>query len=155
MFIEDEYYINRISSPIDNEDNKVDKYRYQKKYHKKVGIRTKTYRMKTDTIERILNFSKNHNESQASILRNAYKRYSEHQLSFFLRYWEIKDNFKFDTRKGFKMKQELVNQIEETCKTGGFSKGAFVSLIIDDYIAERSKEKNKPWEFNCSQGLFM
>lgn len=143
MFIEDEYYINIVNSTIEDENNKVDKYRFQKKYQKKVGIRTKTYRMKTDTIERVLEFSKSHNESQASILRNAYKRYSEHQLSFFLRYWEMKDNFKFDTRKGFKMKQELVNQIEETCKTGGFSKGAFVSFIIDDYIAERIRDENK------------
>ena len=143
MFIEDEYYIKIVNSTIEDENNKVDKYRFQKKYQKKVGIRTKTYRMKTDTIERVLEFSKSHNESQASILRNAYKRYSEHQLSFFLRYWEMKDNFKFDTRKGFKMKQELVNQIEETCKTGGFSKGAFVSFIIDDYIAERIRDENK------------
>lgn len=143
MFIEDEYYINIVNSTVKDENNKVDKYRFQKKYQKKVGIRTKTYRMKTDTIERVLEFSKSHNESQASILRNAYKRYSEHQLSFFLRYWEMKDNFKFDTRKGFKMKQELVNQIEETCKTGGFSKGAFVSFIIDDYIAERIRDENK------------
>lgn len=143
MFIEDEYYINIVNSTIEDENNKVDKYRFQKKYQKKVGIRTKTYRMKTDTIERVLEFSKSHNESQASILRNAYKRYSEHQLSFFLRYWEMKDNFKFDIRKGFKMKQELVNQIEETCKTGGFSKGAFVSFIIDDYIAERIRDENK------------
>lgn len=154
MFYEDEYYIKNIESMftdennnvdfiIEDESNKVDKYRYQNKYHKKVGLRTKTYRMKKDTIERIADFSKSHNESHASILRNAYDEYSKHTLSFFMRYWLIKEDYKFDTWKGFKIKQEFVNQIEETCKSGGFSKGAFVSFIIDDYIAKRIKDENK------------
>ena len=99
--------------------------------------------MKKDTIERIAEFSKSHNESHASILRNAYDEYSKHTLSFFMRYWLIKEDYKFDTWKGFKIKQEFVNQIEETCKSGGFSKGAFVSFIIDDYIAKRIKDENK------------
>ena len=126
-----------------SKNNNIDKYRFQKKYQKKVGLRTKTYRMKTDTIEKITKFSESHNESHASILRNAYEYYTKHTEEFAVKFWLIKEDYKFDTWKGFKIKQDFVNQIAETCNSFRFTKGAFVSLIIDDYINQRIKCENK------------
>lgn len=117
------------------DEERKNKYRFQERWQEKNGYRSKSYRLNEDTIKNLTQFSKENNVSQVSVLRNAYKRYIEHNSADFeLNYETVVKNKRIDVKKDFKIKKDISDEIETTCKEHNYSYGYFVTTILDDYI---------------------
>ena len=118
------------------DEERKNKYRFQERWQEKNGYQIKSYRLNEDTVKNLMQFSKEKNVSQVSVLRNAYKRYIElDSVDFKLNYETIVNNKRIDEKKGFKMTQEFANEIKTICKEHDYLYGYFVTMILDDYIA--------------------
>lgn len=127
---------NQIIFEAYTDEEKKNKYRFQKRWQRKNRYTTKSYRLDETTVKNVLEFSKDNNISQASILRNAYKRFIENnQLDCDLNYEMIINNKSINVKKGFKVKEEFAKEIENTCKEHNYTYGHFVTMILDDYMA--------------------
>lgn len=142
-----DYGSNKVSNRNDGgytADEMNNKYRFQKRWQEKNGYIVKSYRLNEETINKLLLFSEENSMSQASILRNAFQRYKENnKLNFFLKAITLVEDKKFGIKKGFKITKEIADEIESACKEHGYSYGCFVTMILDDYMAnEKPNEKN-------------
>lgn len=142
-----EYASNKVNNRNNigyTSDEMKNKYRFQKRWQEKNGYIVKSYRLNEETIEKLLKYSKDNNMSQASILRNAFQRYKENnKLNFFLNAIDFAGEKKFNVKKGFKITKKIADEIETACKEYGYAYGCFVTMILDDYMANMNQnEKN-------------
>ena len=71
-------------------------------WQEKNGYQVKSYRLNEDTVKNLMQFSKEKNVSQVSVLRNAYKRYIElNSANFKLNYETIVNNKRISPNKIF------------------------------------------------------
>lgn len=136
--------VNKITNGGYTSDEMNNKYRFQKRWQEKNGYIVKSYRLNEETIKNLLKFSEENDMSQASILRNAFQRYKERtKLDVFLRFTVSPQDKKCDIKKGFKITKEFAEEIESVGKRSGHTYGYFVTKILDDYMEEENKTKNK------------
>lgn len=127
--------IDKVCKGRYTEEERKNKYRFQARWQRKNKYIQKSYRLNDGTVKRLLEFSKENNVSQVSVLRNAYKRFIEQNPSdCSFNYEMVVNNKRIDVKKCFKAKEEFTKEIENTCKEHNYSYGYFVTMILDDYM---------------------
>lgn len=85
------------------DEERKNKYRFQERWQEKNGYQIKSYRLNEDTVKNLMQFSKEKNVSQVSVLRDAYKRYIElDSADFKLNYETIVNNKRIDEKRVLK-----------------------------------------------------
>ena len=115
------------------------KYRFQKKWQDKNNFKTKSYRLNSETIDKLHEFAKNNNMSHTGILLAALEHYKTNKKSFDEKYKNIIVSKKIDTKKGFKMYETVANEIADICNENNYLYGVFVTTILESFFEYMSK----------------
>lgn len=117
-------------------EEKKKKYQPQEKWQKKNGYTTKTYRLSEDTINALEEASKKYNMPQAQIFRESLEYYKKQKdkKSFYKKYNETISTKRMDIKKGFKAKDKTGKEIDKICIKNNFTRGAFMTTAIDDFL---------------------
>ena len=96
-----------------SEDEKHNKYRFQKRWQENNAYIVKTYKLNGDTIKNLLQFSKENDMPQAKVLYNAFQQFKEKTMLG--KFWQSKDvTVKSDLNKFL---DSLMLTEDETLKT--------------------------------------
>lgn len=122
------------------EEELKNKYRFQEKWQRENGFKTKSYRLNGETIEKLLEVSQNKKMSQAGILREAFGLYKNQKETFDEKYKFVLVNKRINIKKGFKINDVLANEIENICRENNFLYGVFVTAILDAFFEYIEKQ---------------
>lgn len=137
-----------------------DKYRFQKRWQEKNGYIVKSYRINENTKKQLLKFAKENKKTLAKVLQDAFEYYktnlksgyNSNKLTAFLesltpdekkKCVKLVQDKKCSDKKDFKIKKVLADEIDAACQQSGYSYGYFITEMLDKYMEEENKTKNK------------